>query len=218
MRIRCFAAVLSAAIGLLAGTPAMAQTLEEAVLVRINFARQHPQEYAEQLRAYRAYFTGRILYLPGDVNGIITREGPSAVDEAIAFLEQQIPLPPLDAGTVLALAAADHAEAQGRAGSRGHVSPDGSTPGERVRRHGGDIYVGESISYGMHDPDAVVRQMIVDDGIPDRGHRKLLFDRSFHYAGVGCGAHRAYGALCVVDLAGTSDGRPDMTRYATAAR
>ncbi|MES2443467.1 MAG: CAP domain-containing protein [Pseudomonadota bacterium] len=182
--------------------------LEAGVLDRINFARAHPQAYADQLREYRAWFDGRILYRPGDEAGVVTREGPGAVDEAIDFLERQAPLPPLSEGEVLALAARDHAAMQGRDGGTGHVSPDGASPGERVRRRGGDIYVGESISYGFDGADDVVMQLIVDDGVPGRGHRKSLFARDYRYAGVGCGEHRTYRFMCVVDLSGTPTGMP----------
>ncbi len=182
--------------------------VEQEVLARINWARAHPQAYAEQLRDYLRYFDGRILHLPGDPNGVITREGPSAVEEAIDFLEHQAPLPPLSDGQVLDLAARDHAGEQGRDGSMGHDSPDGASPGERVKRRGGDIYVGEIISYGFDDPDAVVRQLIVDDGVPSRGHRTLMFGGDFRYAGVGCGEHPRFRYLCVVDLSGTERGTP----------
>lgn len=190
--------------------------LEAGVLDRINHARQHPREYARHLREYRSYIRDGILFLPGDANGIYTREGHVSVDDAIAFLERQAPLPPLTEGQILSLAARDHADEQGWSGDEGHVSGDGATPGERVKRRGGDIYVGESISYGFDQADDVVRQLIVDDGVPDRGHRKLLFDRGFRYAGVGCAEHRRLRHLCVVDLSGTANGAPEIPGWAQA--
>ncbi|WP_448664144.1 CAP domain-containing protein [Sphingomonas sp. CJ20] len=205
-RLPALAAILTAAI---LPAAAMGQdSTERAVLDRINFARTHPQDYAEQLRDYRRYFEGRIVYLPGDEGGVITVEGTAAVDDAIAFLERQPALPPLAPGTILALAAQDHADAQARDGTLGHASRAGATPGERVRRRGGDIYVGEGITYGFGDPDTVVRQLIVDDGVRTRGHRAQLFDPRYRFAGVGCGRHPSYRAMCVVDYSATADGRP----------
>lgn len=182
--------------------------LEEAVLAEVNRARQDPPGYAERLREYRQFFEGDMLYLPGDDRGVVTHEGRRAVDEAIAFLERQAPLPPLSPGEILVLAARDHADAQGPAGATGHVSRDGASPGMRVERRGGGIYVGETISYGHGRADDVVRALIVDDGVPGRGHRKLLFDPGYRYAGVGCGAHARFRHICVVDLAQTADGSP----------
>lgn len=184
--------------------------LEAGVLARINFAREHPQDYADQLRGYRDEFDGRVLYRRGDENGVLTQEGVSAVDEAIGFLERQAPLPPLSEGDVLAMAAREMAAMQDEDGSVGHVPHDGSTPGQRVQRHGGDIYVGESISYGFDEPDDVVMQMIVDDGVPRRGHRALLFAKNYRFAGVGCGEHPQYRFMCVVDLSGTATGGPEL--------
>ncbi|MDQ0250748.1 hypothetical protein J2W22_002812 [Sphingomonas kyeonggiensis] len=190
--------------------------LERDVLTEINYAREHPQEYAEMLREYREFFDGRVLFLPGDPNGVITNEGIPAVDEAIDFLERQAPLPPLSRAELLVLAAQDHADDQGAYGGSGHVSRDGSSPGDRVKRRGGDIYVGEGIWYGNGDAGAVVRSLIVDDGVRGRGHRALLFQADFRYAGVGCGAHRRFGNICVVDFSGTADGSPVLPGWAKA--
>jgi len=192
------------------------QSLESGVLARINYARTHPRDYARHLREYRAYIRGGILFLPGDENGIYTREGTDAVDEAIRFLENQSPLPALTEAQILSLAARDHADEQGAMGDEGHVSRDGANPGERVKRRGGDTYVAESISYGFADADAVVRQLIIDDGVPDRGHRNLLFKTGFKFAGVGCAEHRRLRYLCVVDLAGTANGAPVIPEWAKA--
>jgi uncharacterized protein YkwD len=192
--------------------------LERAVLAEINYARQHPREYAALLRDYRSRFDGRIVFLPGDENGAITNEGVDAVDEAIDFLEQQAPLGALDAGQLLQLAAQEHADDQGAMGATGHVSREGLSPGERVKRRGGDIYVSEGIWYGRGDAGAVVRSLIVDDGVRGRGHRTLLFKPDVRFAGVGCGAHRRFGQICVIDMAGTADGAPVLPDWARAAR
>lgn len=213
-----FAAVLLGACPILLTAASNRPSLEAQVLAEINFARQHPQEYAEDLREYRRYFDGRLLYLPGDQNGVITNEGTDAVDEAIDFLERQAPLPPLGRGALLQLAARDHAGELGLTGANGHLSPDGASPGERVRRRGGDIYVGEGISYGHDRADAIVRQLIVDDGVRGRGHRALLFNDAFRYAGIGCGGHRRYGNICVVDFSGTINGTPALPGLANRGR
>lgn len=220
MILRCFAAAAAACFAIAPAhandAAASRRALQVQVLDQINYARQHPREYAEMLRAYREHFRGRVLYLPGDENGVYTNEGADAVDEAIDFLERQAPLPALSAGEVLMLAALDHAEDQGEAGATGHVSRSGMGPGERVRRRGGDIYVGESIYYGARRADQVVRSLIVDDGVPGRGHRALLFKSDFRFAGIGCAEHRRFDHICVVDLAATADGAPELPAWVKA--
>jgi uncharacterized protein YkwD len=210
---RLVAAAFAACLSLTC-TPASAGTgFERDVLAEINRVRADPQGYAEELRDYRRWFEGKLAHFPNGFE-LNTTEGVSAVDEAIAFLEHQAPLPPLAPGEVLALAARDHADEQ-EGGAIGHRSPNGMMPGDRVKLRGGDIYVGETIAYGPHDAVTVVRQFIVDDGVARRGHRALVFSNMFRFAGVGCGGHAIYGNVCVVDYSATPDGRPQLPHSAS---
>lgn len=206
MRLRILLRVFLVGAGLVLAGAGDVPPLEEQVLDRINHVRQDPAGYAERLRQLRVRFVGKTLYLPGWDRGLVTQEGVAALDEAIAFLESQTPLPPLSRGQLLALAARDHVAIQGALGTRGHYSPDGSSPGDRVERRGGGRLVGEEISYGYADAEDVVRQLVVDDGVADRGHRELLFNRELRYAGIGCGSHRRYGHMCVIDMSRTRNG------------
>jgi uncharacterized protein YkwD len=117
---------------------------------------------------------------------------------------RQQPLPPLRNDSRLAEAAYDHASTQGPRGQLGHTGPRGETLGQRLQRRG--LWAGmsaENISYGYDDPAGVVRQLIVDAGVPNRGHRLNIFSRGYQAAGVGCARHAVYGAMCVIDFAGS---------------
>lgn len=187
--------------------PAAPQTaLEREVIAEINFARTRPREYAERLRDYRALFRGKVVRYPGNPAGLLTAEGTRAVDEAIDFLERQAPLPPLQPAPLLAQAARDHVAEQGPRGGLGHLSRSGANPRDRVRRRGGGSYVAEAITYGPPTAREVVRQFIVDDDVPGRGHRKTLFAAEMRFAGAGCGRHRTYRVMCVVDFGRTPTG------------
>jgi uncharacterized protein YkwD len=151
-----------------------------AVLAVINFARTHPADYARSLEVAQR-----------------TR----ASEEAIEFLERQSPRAPLTANARLARSAARHAADQGPRGLIGHTGSDGSTVRDRVQDAGVfSSVVAEEISFGQNTADAVVRQWIVDEGVPDRAHRSDLFDRVFRFGGVACGRHRIYRSMCVIDL------------------
>ncbi len=203
--------IAAIALGLMATmVHAGPQRLESAVIEEINHARTQPQDYARMLRQYRQSYSGYLVDDPDEPGDHMTREGVRAVDEAIRFLEAQTPLPPLAPGDVLARAAADMAAEQGARGDVGHISASGLNPGQRVVRRGGGIYVAETIAYGFSTPIAVVRQLIVDDGVADRGHRTVIFSPTLRYAGAGCGPHPVYSAMCVIDFGETSDGRPPM--------
>jgi uncharacterized protein YkwD len=178
------------------------------VLAKINAVRADPAGYARELEDYESTFEGRVAYLPGDPNGRLTREGRPAVEEAITFLLRQRPLPPLQRAPMLTRAAGRYADIQGASGATGHYGADRSSPGSRVQAEGGSGFVAEIISYGPLTPDDVVRQFVIDDGVPSRGHRMLMFGAAYRFAGVGCAEHRVYGGECVVDLGQTIDGRP----------
>ncbi len=197
---------MAAAALLPAAAPAQSP-YEGQVLAVLNAVRADPAGFAEQLRAFRGYFHGASYVLPGRQERNLTEEGVGAVDEAIAFLGRQRALHPMAPAGLLEAAAADHVSEQGAANSVGHGGEDGSSPGDRVRRRGGGEYVAEVIEYGASDPVDAVRQLIVDDGVPDRGHRSILFDPSLRFAGVSCGAHPSYRSMCVIDFGVARDGR-----------
>lgn len=182
-----------------ASVAASASQLEDRVVDELNFARTSPRAYADRLREYRSWFSGPLVTIPGSPEPVMTREGVAAVDEAIRFLDAQKPLQPLKSDTTLALAARDWAQAQGPRGGRGHLAANGRGPGDRVTARGGDKYVGETISYGLDEADLVVLQLIIDDGVAGRGHRKIIYDGDYAYAGAGCGPHAAYRYMCVID-------------------
>jgi uncharacterized protein YkwD len=177
--------------------------LAAEVLAEINRVRTDPRRYAEHLRAYRAYYHGDIVRAPGDEVGLRTHEGVAALNEAIADVERRRPLRPLAPDSHLRASAARLAEGEGPTGAVGHVGPDGLTPGQRMREAG--VWAGiteENISYGQPTAAAVVRQLIIDDGVADRGHRSSIFEPGISVAGVSCGRHVRYGWMCVIDFAG----------------
>jgi uncharacterized protein YkwD len=177
-----------------APAPARAGDVDAEVLAEINFARAHPQDYARKLMLQPVSDWER---------GLAPQDDPAAFAEAVAFLERQAPLPPLSPDDRLAAAAIEHVEAQGAAGEIGHEGQGGERFDARLHRHGleDQATAGENIAYGPAEPGDVVRELIIDSGVPDRGHRRNIFYPAFAEAGVACGPHRDYGAMCVMDFA-----------------
>ena len=187
------AAILAVPL-VVAPVTAHAATPGAELLAEINFARTHPQAYAQRLEAEPVTAWERSLAEPAD---------SAARAEAIAFLRRQAPLPPLDADQALAAAAREHVAVQGPGGRTGHEDPDGAPFDVRLRRHGVDAAAeGENIAYGPVRAADVVRELIIDSGVASRGHRRNIFGAGFETAGVTCGPHRDYGAMCVIDFAG----------------
>ena len=189
-------------LALAAPAAALGQDLAGQVLAELNLARTSPRAYAGFLREFRGLFRGKYFVLPGSDTRVQTNEGVKAVDEAIRFLTRQKPLPPLSWSDGLAAAAAELAKEQGESGAIGHGGMEGFGMRERIHRHGKwNRESGENIGYGPTKARDMVIQLIVDDGVPDRGHRKNIFSTVFHTAGVACGPHPEYGNMCVIDFA-----------------
>ncbi|HEX9010603.1 MAG TPA: CAP domain-containing protein [Holophagaceae bacterium] len=186
-----------------AGTPApeKATAFERAVVQEMSDARVAPKAYAEHLKALRSQFEGTLWRVPGRVP-LRTEEGVAALDEAIRFLETTRPAGPLRFNEGLARAAREHARYLGPRGLLSHQGADGSGPAARLDRLGRwQSLVAENISTGEDDPRMVVVQLLVDDGVPSRGHRRNLFNADLHQAGAGEAPHAAYGTVCVIDYA-----------------
>lgn len=178
-----------------------ADAFARQVVDELNAARTHPREFARHLTRLAGYYSDDLLEMPGSVP-VRTVEGVSAVQEAIRFLQNVKPLPPLTFSPGMSQAARDHVLDQGRSGQTGHVGSDGSKPYQRIERYGQwQGLSGENIAYGDDDPRMYVMQLIIDDGVPSRGHRENIFNPEFHVAGAAAGPHPIYRGMCVITLA-----------------
>ncbi|WP_374613459.1 CAP domain-containing protein [Sphingorhabdus sp.] len=201
--------LLISMFGMLAAPLSGRSGVEADILEEVNFLRSNPGAFARELDDLRDRFDGDILMGEGDGPDFTTHEGPRAVSEAARELRRRRAVNTLMPSDLLARAAADHVRAQGASGQTGHYS-NGKGPGQRVKARGGNVYVGEVIVYNYTSAQNAVQQLVVDDGVPDRGHRKLLFLPQYRYAGVACGSHRQWRNMCVIVLAQTRDGSPIM--------
>jgi Cysteine-rich secretory protein family len=175
-----FAFVCSAAV-------LRADELSDRVLAEINLARTAPREYA-QIVAARP-----------------DRSPARDVAEAVHFLEKARPLPALGPCNGLCQSAGLHVADQGPRGGYGHNGSGwGDTPWTRMGKFGQFVgYAGENIYYGHRDARGIVCAWIIDTGVSGKAHRKNIFSPSFGVAGVACGPHASYGAMCVMDFAGS---------------
>ncbi len=180
--------------------------MEKEIIEEMNLARTQPRHYAKKVRNLLQYYQAKLLKIPGKIP-VRTNEGRKAVEEAIAFLEKVQPAGPLSPSYGMSLAARDHVADQSKTGQTGHVGGDGSEPFERLERYGSwEGFSGENIAYGDDSAEMFVMQLIIDDGVPSRGHRENMFNDQFHYAGVAIGEHTVYRSMCVITYAtGYSD-------------
>lgn len=198
------------------------------VLAEVNLARTQPLRYADFLASCRPHYRDNFVSLPGE-HLTRTREGVAALDEAVRALRHSRPLPPLALSGGLGRAAADLAREQAQTGALGHRGADGSSPFARMSRHGRwHTHAGEAIDYGGATARRVVYNLIVDDGVRDRGHRLNLLAPDFRVAGIARASHPQFRQVCVIDFAAayTEAGgngslvmtTPDRTRWGQHAR
>ncbi len=176
---------------------------ERSVIYEINKLRSDPPGYArEYLVPLLNRYEGKKLLIPGEVISIITQEGITALHDAIRELKQSPAVPLLSPDLRLTKASRDLQKDQSATGRTGHEGADGSSAQERIRRYGEwRIAMGENIFYGDPDARSVVLHLVIDDGIPKRGHRKNFLNENFRLVGVAMGKHPGWRNVCVMDFA-----------------
>jgi len=104
----------------------------------------------------------------------------------------------------MSLAAEDHLHDLGQRGTVSHQGADGSTASERLCRYGAwSGKCGGCLWYGRIGTSAkhIIEDLIVDDGVPTRGHRLGIYYPAYRVAGVRMGPHKTFGACCVIEFA-----------------
>jgi uncharacterized protein YkwD len=162
--------------------------LEKDVVLEMNKARSEPRRYAEE------YIRPQLQSYSGDAY--------SAAVECIDELSRAKSAEPLLPEKGLYLAARDHAADQANTGATGHTGSDGSAFSDRLSRYG--KWAGaaaENISYGKDDGRKIVLSLLIDAGVPSRGHRKNIMNSVYTHTGAAAGTHKVYRTACVIDYA-----------------
>ena len=157
--------------------------LEPKILLEINRVRTDPQGYARWLEEQQQYFDGIWLRLPGE-KPIRTNRGRKALQEAIAILKEQQPLPPLETSEQIAAKATSELEKFATANNI------------------------EFFSYGRTTAKGIVMGLVVDDLFPDRRRRNSLLSPEAEDTGVVCKPDPRYAKVCAIaysDSTATAD-------------
>jgi hypothetical protein len=182
--------------------------IEKDVILEMNKARADPKKYAElYIQPMLEYEWGgrygeNSYRVPGKTGYITTNEGKDGIQSCIADLSERQSASPLLPARGLFLAAKDHADDTGPKGMTGHTGSDGSSMSQRISRYGTRSGgAGECISYGHNIGREIVLQLLIDDGVPTRGHREITLNGNYKYTGGAIGSHTNYTYLCVIDFA-----------------
>jgi len=92
--------------------------------------------------------------------------------------------------------AEEHATTSGKRGTTGH---------QRFNKRYGPLMgtyneVAENCAYGLEDPLHILIQLLIDEEIPDVGHRKNLLNPNFNSIGVSIKHHKKYVYNCVMSF------------------
>jgi uncharacterized protein YkwD len=187
------------------GALAVLTPAEQELVLYLNLVRANPRAYARYFIEPRlSLFIGHNYVDPLDARraALRTKEGPAAVRETAQELSQVPGMGVLEVSRALSLAAKDHALDQSATGETGHTGSGGTLPGMRIEQYGQwENAVGEAIAYGPVSGREVVSRLLIDDGVPSRGHRRNILNPSFQLVGVAIASHPRYGWIAVIDLA-----------------
>jgi len=177
--------------------------LDKQVVLEINKVRSNPRKFSEDyMEELLTAFEGNVFVYPGQ-DPVVTKEGIRPLKECIQILKQKNPLLILQPSEGLSKASADLVADQEKYGGIGHIGHNGSTPQQRVEKYGEwNICLAEGITYGSFEARQIVIALLIDDGVPDRGHRNSILNDCFHFIGVAHGDHPDYKSMCVNDYAG----------------
>lgn len=175
--------------------------LEREIIAETNRLRVNPSAYADELEHLLQYYDGKLLRMPG-LPPYETVEGTVPVREAIATLRRTRPLQVLAPSQGMSRGAKDHAMDLAAHNASGHYGSDGSTHAVRISRYGTWQNSSENVSLSPFESARWhILQLLIDDGVPGRGHRRALLKPEYRITGVGCSSHPAFASVCVMTYA-----------------
>lgn len=156
-------------------------SVEKDVVLHTNLVRMYPSEYAEiEVKPW----DHPPRYSPLD-------KSSSSYRGLLRELRTSPPVQPLKPSQRLKASASCFAFAQGQTTQTGHDRSGTGCP---------DLWSGENCDYGMDTGKDIVMHLLVDEGVPSRGHRKNILDSSYRSIGVGHAPHKRYGTVTVQEF------------------
>ena len=177
------------------------EELRKQIFQELNKIRTDPKSYVRNLEQYISYFRPQtnILAKPNEVP-VQTEEGAEAFRNAIEFLRKQKSVSKLELNDNLNKAAIIHANDIGSKGSTSHEGSDGSSVSDRIDRY--CEWTGlcaENLDFGTKDAVNIIINLLVDDGIQSRPHRRHIFSEKFNFVGIAAALHKQYETVVVLD-------------------
>ncbi len=176
---------------------------EKNMVLAHNLIRYNPSKFAElYVSEYISYYQDKHFHYPGRNEIILTHEGVKPARELYRELLRAKPLPLFYPSEKLSRAAKSHANYQSRTGQMGHEGQGGMRA--RIEREGKwETLIGENLAYGSWSGHDAVIGLMIDDGVPGRGHRVNILTPEFRVVGLGQAPHPEFpGGVYVIKYAG----------------
>ncbi|MBM3431798.1 MAG: CAP domain-containing protein [Bacteroidetes bacterium] len=154
---------------------------EKNVFYILNLARQHP----------RLFLTTVIEKYPEYIGEENLRQSPY-YKSLVTYLKQKNPQPILYPDQTLYESARCHALTSGETSYVGHKRRTQAC--KKV-----ESFLGECCDYGYDDPLSIVMDLLIDEDIPDLGHRLIMFN-PYTKLGVSIQPHKKYRWNAVLDF------------------
>ncbi len=168
-----------------ANTAAKARYLganEKQLIFIINLARTNPRLFAETVLKQYPEKTGKDFIKQ-------SAEYKSLMDTLLQIKS----LPMLAPDSLCWISAYCHALSSGKQGYAGHERVDEDC---MKKQH----YYGECCSYGYENPLDIFISLLIDEGVPSLGHRKILLLQGIEQIGISIQPHTTYGTNTVLDF------------------
>lgn len=169
-----------AACNTAADAPFMNDKEKELIYV-LNLARRYPAQFANTVVKKYPAWSHNPKMAQTDHYGSLLRTMHKLPQSTILYPDRQC-----------------YASAQchaASAGSKGYVGHDRISAACRENKH----YMGECCDYGHGEPIDIVMALLVDEGVPNLGHRLICFS-TYNKIGVSIAPHREYGNNAVLDF------------------
>ena len=157
----------------------------EQTLKYLNEARTDPTSFSNYVDNEIKKFTSdnEMPLMPGCNYGV--NESVKAWHECKTFLKQQKPMDPFKLSESLNMSALDHATDLAKHNMMGHTGTDGSDLTTRIKRRCGTRGYGtlaenigtDFLVQGRNHALQTVLGLIIDDGVPSRGHRHNIYSQ-----------------------------------------
>lgn len=160
---------------------------EPDILFLINLARKYPKRFSEAL-------------LPWFLT-TYTKPNSSYTKSLSKEMKAMKPIPVLIPNAYLDSLAYSFAVLSGEKKLNGHVKfNERYTPA--LKRFG---FVAENLFYGPDNALIIVMELLIDEGVKDKGHRKNLFDLKSSHIGIAVSSYPGYGNICVMSFGGIKE-------------